>query len=143
MWLYGIHSNNAEIICLIEELNIKPDRNDYESYLEESIKCHHNEIASYIYDDFIDKTKEIFLENIVRYGFNYNNYFYINDIKNKYTFYYACEFGYINLVDLLIKHTKIDLNKMISSKFTALNLAAKNDNQNILNLLLSQKKKLK
>ena len=48
------------IKILIGYRRIKSDRNDYESYLEESIKCHHNEIASYIYDDFIDKKKKFF-----------------------------------------------------------------------------------
>ena len=70
MWLYGAHSDNAELILFLEENKIKP-RNEkyyknynyyddeqfvtYESIYEESIKCHHNAIADYIKDNFLNQ----------------------------------------------------------------------------------------
>ena len=147
LWLYAIHSNNAEMIFLLEELNIKCSDNDYASFLEESIKCHHNEIASHIYDNFIDKKRETYFNSIMRYGFKYDNYFFINEIENIYMFYYSCEFDYINFI--ITKGIKISLNAEISLidnkgngikviNTNLLKLAAKNDSQKVLNFFLSQ-----
>ena len=53
LWLYAIHSQNAEIIHLLESNEIEPPenksmKNKYEAIFIESIKCHHNSIADYI-----------------------------------------------------------------------------------------------
>ena len=49
LWIYVVHSRNAELIHLFEENSIQPPENKFEKCFEESIKCHHNEIAQYIY----------------------------------------------------------------------------------------------
>ena len=50
IWTYVIHGRNAEIIHIIEENEIKPDF----SCIEESIKCHHNEITEYFLINYPD-----------------------------------------------------------------------------------------
>ncbi|KAK8871286.1 hypothetical protein M9Y10_007004 [Tritrichomonas musculus] len=39
MWLYAIHSQNAELIKYLEDNHISPPKNDYLPILKESIKC--------------------------------------------------------------------------------------------------------
>ena len=48
MWIYGIHSCNAELIKYLEDNHVSPSENKYEKILEESIKCHHSQISNYI-----------------------------------------------------------------------------------------------
>lgn len=45
--IYAIHSNNAELIHIVEELNFKKEVNFEINCINESIKCHHLEIANY------------------------------------------------------------------------------------------------
>ena len=106
MWLYAIHSNNAELIHLFEENVIKPNEYkvfgyknkqyiSYEKIYEESIICHHNSIADYIKDNFLDQVQTIYFESIIINCYNY--YFFPKDIeyigkiisrpKNEHVFY--------------------------------------------------------
>ena len=75
LWLYTIHSNNAELIHFLEENEIKPEKNieknknrsahslyinnnnkeSFDDVLIESIKCHHNAISNYIKDNFYEQ----------------------------------------------------------------------------------------
>ena len=95
LWIYGVHSNNPEMIHFLEENEIKlkvyienyqqskkqPDREEstllknkpditYERVYAESIICHHNEIADYIRDNFLYQTNN--LVSIILNCFNYN-----------------------------------------------------------------------
>ena len=55
IWNYAIHGNNAEIIQILEENQIElPEEKSYKQLLEESIKCHHNEIAYYIQNSYLE-----------------------------------------------------------------------------------------
>ncbi|KAK8857366.1 hypothetical protein M9Y10_015771 [Tritrichomonas musculus] len=62
LWLYAIHSRNAEIIHLLEQAQTDQTNENYIEYFCESIKCHHNEIAEYIENNLIteneDKTRK-------------------------------------------------------------------------------------
>ena len=120
LWFYAIHGKNAEIIHILETNNVLPPKKSYEKCLKESIKCHHNDLANYIINNLIDKNdfeKNIinnFSENINEYSIRYFNfYFFTFDLKNKFIFYYLCEFNYIELVDLYLKFIYIDLNATI------------------------------
>lgn len=48
----------------------------YERIYEESIMCHHNSIAYYIKDNFLDQTQSIYLESII-----INYYFFPRDLE--------------------------------------------------------------
>ena len=47
LWLYAIHSRNAELIHLLETYQVSPLVDNFERCLSESIKYHRNEIADY------------------------------------------------------------------------------------------------
>ena len=102
LWIYSIHSKNAEMIHLLEENNVKPDDN----YLKESSKCYHNEITNYIIESLMNKDEinqkidENFDENILSYCFHYYNYNYFpSDLNAKFIFFYACQYDYCNIVE--------------------------------------------
>ena len=59
LWLYAIHSNNAELINLLESEKVLPPNDNYISCLAESIRCHHNDITNYIQDNLFKSTNPI------------------------------------------------------------------------------------
>ena len=116
LWIYAIHSNNPELIHLLEENKVEPENQSYETCLFESIKCHHNEIARYIQNNFITEKNQIndFAKNVVAFGFHFYNYEFIpDDLNNEFVFYYACQYDYFSLVKLLLNIKEIDVNKKI------------------------------
>ena len=82
LWLYSIHGKSAEIISILEEEKVKPKDQNYDEYLKESIKCHHNDFAEYIINNLIDKNDmkfsfKNFDKNIFSYCFHYITTFFI------------------------------------------------------------------
>ena len=51
LWIYAIHSQNLELIHLLEENHIKPDDASFEECMKESVKCHHNDFNAYIQEN--------------------------------------------------------------------------------------------
>ena len=109
LWLYAIHSRNAELIHLLESCQVSPPNENYEKCLYESIKCHHNEIAYYIENNLItednDETRksEEFISTILKN----HNYAYLNlNFEDSYTFFYLWNYGYHTLVNLFIETRK-------------------------------------
>ena len=49
--LYAIHGNNPEIIRIIEE-NINYKNVYFKPFLQQSIRCHHNDVSKYILDNY-------------------------------------------------------------------------------------------
>ena len=47
IWLIAIHSQNSDLIHLLEASKVEPPSNNYLNCFNESIKCHHNNFASY------------------------------------------------------------------------------------------------
>ena len=125
LWNYAIHGKNFEIINILLENQIKPDLQHYEFVLREAIKCHHNEIAKFIYDNFIfDKSfsmiKQLYgySHDLTCYSLHYYNFAFFPDdfINNELTFYYACQYDYFLIVDFLLKAKKIDINESMILK---------------------------
>ena len=129
LWLYSIHSNNAELIDLLESNRIFPpefmNNNESKEEIEtsylicliESIKCHHNEFAKCIANSFISeqekkstKTNEEIITNILKYH-NYS-YFQMEYIEKK-GFFYLCFYKYNKVVDLLLKSKEEEINKKV------------------------------
>ena len=99
--IYSIHSNNSDFFRNhIEGNDIELSQNVYEKCLVESIKCHHNEFASYFDDKLIECEKsESFFDSV----FHYHNYLYFpEDFTLKYVFFYLCFYNYTEIVDLYI-----------------------------------------
>ena len=123
LWLYAIHSDNPEMIYLLEENKVEPPDKSYEKCLEESIKCHHNDITNYIKTNLIDydienidniNFEEKYNENIYSYSFHYYDFLYFpQEIKNKIFFFYACEYDYFQIVEYFLKTVNIDINEKI------------------------------
>ena len=96
LWLYSVHSNNGDLIHFLEENQVSTD-NLFDDILNESIKCHHNDLSNYFKDKFdeqiltkdrdksdeqtLTKTQNKFYDN---FGFciaeSLNFYFFPNEI---------------------------------------------------------------
>ncbi|KAK8892248.1 hypothetical protein M9Y10_029471 [Tritrichomonas musculus] len=140
LWIYAIHSNNADLIHLLEENQIEPDDKTYEKCLEESIKCHHNDIANYFLN-----TRD--LKNI---DFNiclkYNNYDIIPKDKDYYSNYHISLMNLYKSIDinpdfydLLFKASYLDINLKEKEK-TILIIAIKEKNVKMIKFLLANPK---
>ena len=130
LWLYAIHGENPDIIHLLEENNVQPivshidtlrsvhftivtrDEKTYEECFKESIKCHHNDIANYIENNYLKKEKEGFI-----HGIKYYNFSFINDFTKEHSFYYLCRYDYYSLVNILLNNKSIDINKVMVIPF--------------------------
>ena len=88
LWDYAVHSNNPEMIHLIEEIKFNSIPQILNAFYE-SIKCHHNDIAIYIKDNLLEpKNYEDKLPKIVIDSMNYSFYpdkieDYFSEEKNK------------------------------------------------------------
>ena len=105
LWFYAIHSNNSELIYLLEENNVKVPSNSFEVCLLEAIKCHHNEIAEYIQDNLINnfKMNEKVLEGSI---LNYNYLFIPEKLDITNVFFYFCKSRNFNFVDIFMCNSK-------------------------------------
>ena len=119
LWIYSIHTNDSKMINLLENYQIKPDT---QKVLEESIKCHHNEISSYIIDNLIkeegirNNIENKYYDNLYRYAVeSYNYCFFPTNMKYKNLFFYLCEFDYYTLVKLFLSEFNIDINARIKT----------------------------
>lgn len=123
-WLYAIHSNNAEVIRnILEENKIRPPEDDFVRCVKESIKCHHNDIATYLIEYYFNDKEKLYdigediFDNLYYCIFGCYNYsFVIENLKKQFAFYYLCEFGYYELVKLFLKDKEIDINAVFILK---------------------------
>ena len=112
LWFYSIHGQNPEIIHLLEENQIIPEKNSFKKCLEESIKCHHIDFTNYILNNLQNQhEKNDFLCSLKYYNFKYINIediniLHLNDI---------CKYDYFVFVNELLKSDKIELNRKIIS----------------------------
>ncbi|KAK8871653.1 hypothetical protein M9Y10_007390 [Tritrichomonas musculus] len=114
IWLYAIHSNNAELIHLLIEFNVHPPNESYVKCLEESIKCHHNEITYYIKENLLSKTEnEVISSSSLKY-YNFGE-LQIDSINQDY-FYELCMYDYFQFVEVLLKCRDVDINTKINRR---------------------------
>ncbi|KAK8872176.1 hypothetical protein M9Y10_007939 [Tritrichomonas musculus] len=120
LWLCAVHGKNAEIIHILEENHIEPEDKNYKDCINESIKCHHNDIVTYIKNNLSTQEEEEidfknnFKENIVYLCFRYNNFsFFPQEIENIYILFYACKFDYLEIAKFLMDSGKFDINTKI------------------------------
>lgn len=115
LMLYAIHSNNAELISLIDKEKVEPDE---EEYLKEFIKCHHNEIALYFKQKILSQnnlnSKQLFEFNDMIYScsFEYSNYsFYPKKLKKNYAIYYLSKYNYNTIIKDFYKLVRKEINR--------------------------------
>lgn len=124
LWNYAIHGNNPELILILKEERVNAEYDLFEFSLREAIKCHHNGVANFICENLIDDKNFInysddygYSDNLLFYIFHYYNYDYFpNKFTSKFTFFYACQFDHYEIVEILLKTTKIDINSEIIPK---------------------------
>ena len=106
IWPYAIHSNNSEIIHLLEEKNIS-----FESKIncyEEAIKCHHNDVANYIMNNYISRSLDN--SSFLLKCFNFN---FITDKNiNENLFFELCKYDYYTFVKYFVENGNIDYNQV-------------------------------
>ena len=104
LWLYAIHSRNAELIHLLESYQVFPPDNNYVKCMCEAIKCHHNEIADYIENNMITENDEIRKnEEVITTILKNHNYAYLAlNFEDSNTFFYLWNYGYHTLVKLFL-----------------------------------------
>ena len=116
LWLYAIHSKNAELIHILESDNVNPKSDDFDNeYLGcfiESIKCHHNDFADYIETNFfIQEEKHSYEEAIICNSIKYHNYIYFEtESVKKHGFFYLALSKYNKLADILLKENEKEIN---------------------------------
>ena len=94
LWLYVIHSQNAELIHFLEDCHIEPrfkfyrrykkvEEKSYEGCFKESIKCNHNAFADYFLNNYLQNgdqiSKRTFLQNLKYYNFGYIKKEHVNE----------------------------------------------------------------
>lgn len=123
LWLYAIHSNNIDLINLLEENKVEPEDKSYEKCLEEAIKCHHNEMAKIIQSFLLSKKtdildeKDYLFKTASKFGFHYNNWANMSfDFDNKLLGYYLIKYDYLSLVKFFMKKLNLNVNEKIIQK---------------------------
>ena len=112
LWLYAIHGNNPEMIHLLENSQVEPDDKSFTECLKEAIKCHHNDIALYILNNYFqDEQKGSLLVN--HYAIKYRNFDLIEENINQRSFIDLVKYDYYTLVSLILNIKKIDINETI------------------------------
>ena len=149
LWLYTIHSKNADLIHLLEYNKVPPPKYDntniYTQCLIESIKCHHNDICEYIKNNLIefDRIDSKDYENTISSILYYHNYFnFPNDFDTDDEFFYLCKFKYEELVRLFVEKKEKFIIELIRKNNYALKLSDKT-NYNVLIFYYSMLKQTK
>ena len=102
LWISSIHGANPEIIHILEEYNFQ-QKNSYQEYYNEAIKCHHNNIAVYIKENLMDE-KDINETSISEKIFKSRNYtFFPMNYNEKHIVKFLCKYNYVKLVKILIE----------------------------------------
>ena len=122
LWIYAIHSQNAELIHFVEDCHVEPKSTVYKnkkyvveiSYngcLNESIKCNHNAIADYFLNNYQQNSDEISNDNFI-HCLKYYNFAYMHEEDvNESSFCQICKYDhYLFAYNFLINR---DINTII------------------------------
>ena len=125
LWLYGIHSNNSELIHILEDMDIAQDDSIYYDCYKESIKCFNNDFAEYFENNYLtDKTEN---SHFLKY---YNFEFF----PKSYFLYDLCKYDHFIPVQIILNKIEYNLNKQ--NEKALLIIAAEKGNIEIVELLL-------
>ena len=121
LWNFAIHGNNLNLLNILKDKKVPPEYDFFWFSLKEAMKCHHNDVAEFIKQNFIQDYDELFSDdslgyndNFLIYCFRYYNFAqWPNNFLNKFTFLYACNFDYYSLVEILLSGQKVDLNSTV------------------------------
>lgn len=125
--LYAIHGKNHEIIHLILD-NTKADSKETLMFYEESIKCHHNDIAMFFETNYIQHYQLQSIQ-ILQAIVNSYNFEFIRDYIIYQCFFDICRNDYYFLVENILKlekYTKFESKKIFISIYGILLLSFMN-----------------
>ena len=105
LWYYAIHGNNPEIIHYLEENHIGTD---YEICYKESVKCHHNDVADYIKENYSKDKDKFDTSKTLKY---YNFSLIESKLINELLCFDLAMYDYMYLLDFLLKNKSFDINK--------------------------------
>lgn len=138
---YAIHGKNTELISMIESELKNVDDYQIKKFVNEAIKCHHNEIADYFLDKLEnhDEIKCYLHKRIIRY----HNYQYMNGTEN-WSIYadLFIENNYVSIVKIILNNFEDDIDKTLQRYEekgckTFLSLAIENENIEIVKYLIN------
>lgn len=113
LWIFAIHGQSHEIINLLEENEIMPENDSYSACFEESVKCHHNYIASYLLTKYLNNNSDEKFDDSFRKSLKFYNFsFILNRSIKQSAFYELCRYGYFHLVDILMNLKVFDINQL-------------------------------
>ncbi|KAK8841567.1 hypothetical protein M9Y10_027191 [Tritrichomonas musculus] len=112
LWLYAIHSQNAELIHFLEDCDVEPSVS-YEECFKESIKCNHNDIADYILSNYLQDDDQMPIGTFSKSLKYYNFGFIQKGLINGPSFCLLCKYDYYLLVEDLLTNRIIKINKAI------------------------------
>ena len=113
LWNFAIHGNNADIIHILEENQVKP-YNSFFDVFKEALKCHHNSIAKYLEEKYLknNESKDYSQENLLIYSLKYHNYAFIKkSYINQSSLIYLYRYDYPSFVKIILE-IKVDKNEI-------------------------------
>ena len=138
LFIYAIHGDDSEIINIVEEKvelsigNLKEEGEEEDeeeeddnkdeltniTYLKcffKAIECHHNDVANYIFNNYLE-SQEIDYSKFILKFLQYYNYQlilrdYYDSILNESYFYWFCEYDYYFLANLFLTSKDFDVNE--------------------------------
>ena len=114
LWLYAIHSQNAELIHFLENCHVEPaEEKSYNGCFWESIKCNHNGIADYFFNNYIQNGDQISSETFIQSLKYYNFGLLQKEHVNESSFCCLCAHDYYLFIDDLLKNKGININNKI------------------------------
>ena len=117
LWIYAIHSKNAELIHFLEENHVNPPDESFLKCLIESLKCHHIDFSFYIKNNLIQHSFNKNDKNSIFFKcLQYHNYKFCHHdfaIDND-SLYYFCKNGYTRIVEFLVNSNKLNINSSYS-----------------------------
>ena len=111
LWPLAIHGQNSEIIHFLEDNHVELKDKSYKQVFYESIKCHHNDIANYFINNFLQNDEENSQDTFNQCLKYYNFAFLKNELIDESSFCNLCKYDYCALFDKLVKDIVIDINK--------------------------------
>ena len=111
LWPLAIHGKNPEMIHFLEDNHVELEDESYKQVFYESIKCHHNDIANYFINNFLQNDEEN-SENTINQCLKYYNFAFLkSESISESSFCYLCKYDYCALVNKFLKDKIIDINK--------------------------------
>ena len=111
LWPLSIHGQNAGMIHFLEDNHVELEDNSYSQVFHESIKCHHNDIANYFINNFLQNDEENSQDTFNQSLKYYNFAFLKNEFIGESSFFSLCKYDYCRAVDNLLKDNTIDVNE--------------------------------